>query len=77
MKTHPLDDLIGSAEISTLAGVTAQTISVWAQRHEDFPTPLLRFRSGPIYSRKEVEEWLVKTGRLDSPRPKAGRSFVD
>lgn len=61
---HDLDDLIGTAEIGELAGVSSAAVSVWRNRHKTFPDPLVKVRSGPLYSRRTVTAWLEETGRL-------------
>lgn len=76
MAKHDLDDLIGTAEIGELAGVSSAAVTVWRGRHEAFPAPLVRVRSGPLYSRRAVVAWLEETGRLKSNAPRNPRIFT-
>lgn len=66
MAKHELNDLIGTAEIGALTGVTSAAVSGWRTRHKDFPRPLVEFRTGPLYSKREVVAWLRRTGRLET-----------
>lgn len=61
-----LDDLAGIADIAELAGVGDAAVANWRKRHRDtFPKPILKISRGtPIFSRKQVTEWLRETGRM-------------
>lgn len=59
--------LVGISEIAEKAGVQANTVKVWRQRHDDFPEPLAQLKMGPVWSWTDVEPWvsrqLEKTGK--------------
>lgn len=59
-----LPELVGSKEISVRAKVTRRAVSLWAQRHPDFPTPVAPLACGPVYWWPHVETWLRATNRL-------------
>jgi hypothetical protein len=60
------EHLVGPAEIGELLGVDANTVNVWKVRHEQFPAPVRRLRSGDIWDRREVIAWATATGRYPS-----------
>lgn len=57
------DNLVGIGEIAELTGSSTQAVANWQQRHSDFPVPIRRLKCGPIFDWKEVQAWLVATGR--------------
>lgn len=61
--THP--DLMTMLDIAELAGVSRTTVTKWRQRGL-LPEPAFRLaaRNRPLYDRKAVSEWLVRSGRL-------------
>lgn len=53
------DDLVGVAEVAELAGVTKAAVANWRARGTSgFPGPVADTKSGPMYRRGEVMEWL-------------------
>lgn len=61
---HDLHDLVGVTDIAMIAGVSKAAVSNWSLRHDDFPEPLaVVSKSIPLYSRREITEWLALTGR--------------
>lgn len=60
---HP--DYLTMLDISELADVDRRTVTKWQQR-KLIPGPVLRLTANnrPLYDRKAVTEWLVRTGRL-------------
>lgn len=65
-------DLVGISEIAALLGVTRQRASQIAQTR-DFPVPLARLASGPVWNRASltwfIEAWMREPRR---PGPKPG-----
>jgi hypothetical protein len=49
-------ELAGLAEIAELLGVTKRTALNYSKR-PDFPAPLDRLASGPVWNRRDVERW--------------------
>jgi chromosome partitioning protein len=61
--TSPAEiQLLGTAEIAELLGVTKQAVSNWRSRDEAFPSPVADLRSGPVWSRKEIVVWAQAKG---------------
>ncbi len=56
-------DQITSAAIARLAGVGRAAVSNWRRRYADFPEPVAGSPASPLFSRVEVEAWLVSTGK--------------
>jgi chromosome partitioning protein len=52
------NNLLGIAEIADLAGVTKQAVSNWRVRYDDFPRPIQKLQSGPVWEREKVEVWV-------------------
>jgi predicted DNA-binding transcriptional regulator AlpA len=63
-------DLVGVAEIAQRAGVKRDTIRQWRRRHPDFPQPLIRLATGPVWDYAEVERWMAKVRPPGRPRKK-------
>lgn len=51
-------DLMGLFEIAKLAGVSAQAVSNWQKRKDDFPEPLAQLASGAVWEGAVVRAWL-------------------
>ena len=49
-------ELAGLAEVAEMLGVTKRTVSNYTRR-EDFPQPVDRLASGPIWRRTDIEAW--------------------
>jgi hypothetical protein len=56
-------NLVGPAEIADMLNVEANTVNVWKVRHQDFPAPVRRLKSGDLWDGREVKAWAEKTGR--------------
>lgn len=63
-----LDDLTSVSELARQFGVTRQAVDSWAKTNADFPAPLVRLGSWPIYSRRQVTEWHAKKALLRAQR---------
>lgn len=55
--------IVSAAQIAEAADVTAQAVSNWIARWEDFPAPLARFGNADVYPRDEVTDCLLRHGR--------------
>jgi prophage regulatory protein len=55
-------DLVGSAEIGSLFGVSRQRVDQ-ITRSEGFPQPVAELASGRIWNREAVIAWAKATGR--------------
>ncbi|GAA1150404.1 DNA-binding protein [Nesterenkonia lutea] len=55
--------LVGPAEIAERLGVEANTINVWKVRHESFPLPVRRLKTGDVWDVREIRVWAEHTGR--------------
>lgn len=54
------DELIGLYEISQLANVGTSAVGNWRQRYLDFPAPVKQLRSGPVFEKRQILNWLRK-----------------
>jgi predicted DNA-binding transcriptional regulator AlpA len=61
-------DLAGLAEIAEMLGVTKRTALNYTKR-DDFPKPLDRLASGPVWRRAAIEQWAKKRLPLPPGRP--------
>ncbi|MDX6450593.1 MAG: prophage regulatory protein [Gaiellaceae bacterium] len=60
--------LVGSAELPELLGVSRPT-SIRYARRPDFPEPLERLASGPVWARADIERWAKENLPLRRGRP--------
>lgn len=60
-------ELAGTAELAELLGVSKQRTSVLAAKHPEFPAPLARLKSGPVWRMADLstfaQGWQRKAGR--------------
>lgn len=70
-------ELLGTLEVAQLAGVSVQAVANWGSRHSDFPKPLARLASGPVWDGKSIRAWLSAHGLIGArAAPRAlSRSF--
>lgn len=67
---HPFADaLITATGIARLAGVGRAAVSNWRRRYADFPAPVSGPLTSPSFNAEEVEEWLIRRGRLAKVGP--------
>jgi chromosome partitioning protein len=59
-------EVLGVAELASLAGVSRQMVRNWQRHSKDMPKPVARLACGPIWDGKEIREWLVKIGYTTS-----------
>jgi len=57
-------DLVGSAEISDLLGITQTRVNQLVTTDATFPLPVAELTAGRIWQRSDVEKWARATGRL-------------
>jgi len=61
--------MVRSADIAAMANVSRAAVTQWRKRHKDFPTPAEGSDSeSPLFDRNEVEQWLLRRGRLPEHR---------
>lgn len=53
---------MGTAEVAEFLGVSRGRVTQLAQR-EDFPEPVVRLASGPVWATVDIEQWARATGR--------------
>lgn len=51
------EKLLGLAEVASLLRVTRQAVGNWRQRREDFPSPLVELKSGPVWRMVDIVDW--------------------
>jgi hypothetical protein len=61
-------ELAGLAEVADMLAVTKRTASNYTQR-EDFPEPIDRLASGPVWRRTDVDAWASAHLPLPTGRP--------
>ena len=62
------DELAGLAEVAALCKVSKRTAQSYTAR-PDFPAPLDRLASGPVWRRRDVERWATKHLPFRTGRP--------
>jgi chromosome partitioning protein len=55
-------DLLGTAELAELLGVTKQVIGNWRTRDPKFPAPVAELRSTPVWRKEDVLKWAKSEG---------------
>jgi chromosome partitioning protein len=55
-------ELLGLAEAASLLGVSRQAIGNWRERREDFPSPVAKLASGPIWRKVDIVAWAEAAG---------------
>jgi len=63
------DELAGVAEVAEICAVPKRTAIRYTQR-PDFPEPLDRLASGPVWRREDVEAWAKRMLPLRTGRPR-------
>jgi chromosome partitioning protein len=70
-------ELLGTAEVADLLGVTKQVLSNWRARETKFPAPVVELRSGPVWDKASIVQWarekghaLVNKGHHRTPKRK-------
>ncbi|MCP3805246.1 N-6 DNA methylase [Allokutzneria sp. A3M-2-11 16] len=58
------DATVNAGEIARLVDVGRAAVSNWRRRHDDFPQPVGGTASSPLFSLREVEEWLRRNGKV-------------
>jgi chromosome partitioning protein len=53
-------DFVGVYEIAALAKVTPAAVTNWRSRFSDFPRPVSDLKSGPVFERDTIMQWLKK-----------------
>jgi hypothetical protein len=61
-------DLVGLTEIGEMLGVSRQRARQLAEDNDDFPRPVARMASGPVFTRSSIQSF-----RLRWPRQRTGR----
>lgn len=57
------DATVSAGDIARLVDVGRAAVSNWRRRHEDFPQPVGGTASSPLFSLREVEDWLRRNGK--------------
>jgi hypothetical protein len=71
---YPPEFFIGTAETAEMLGVSKQRVSELAKTHADFPEPIKRLKSGPVYDRQEMAAWDANWERRRTGRPRRNAS---
>ncbi len=62
-----MPEIVGVAEIAAAYGVARNSAWRWTQR-DDFPEPLARLATGPVWRWRDIEKWAAKTLPLGRPK---------
>ncbi|GAA2780692.1 N-6 DNA methylase [Saccharopolyspora taberi] len=57
------DATVNAADIARLVDVGRAAVSNWRRRYDDFPRPVGGTTSSPLFSLREVEDWLRRNGK--------------
>ncbi|MFI0419237.1 N-6 DNA methylase [Spongiactinospora sp. 9N601] len=57
------DATLNAGDIARLAGVGRAAVSNWRRRYDDFPRPVGGTAASPLFSLREVEDWLRENGK--------------
>jgi predicted DNA-binding transcriptional regulator AlpA len=57
-------ELVGSAEIAHLLGISQTRVNQLATTDPKFPAPVADLSAGRIWDRGQIEQWARATGRL-------------
>ncbi len=58
------ENIVGTKEIGDLFGVSSSAVVNLQNRYIDFPIPIKRLESGPIFDLLEIQDWGVKHNRI-------------
>lgn len=58
------EDIIGTKEIGDLFGVSSSAVVNMQKRYSDFPLPIKRIESGPLFDNNEIIKWGELNNRL-------------
>lgn len=56
-------DLVGTAEIAEMIGVSRQRVHQLTREDPDFPEPVAEISAGTIWLRADIEAWARSSGR--------------
>ncbi len=63
-----MGELIGVKEIAELAGVSSAAVANWQKRYpSEFPLPVERVESGPVFDSEEIRVWLERRQKPIKP----------
>lgn len=65
---------LGTSEVAERLGVSRQRVSELAKTHPDFPEPVERLRSGPIYFNEDIDKFERNWERRRTGRPRSKAS---
>lgn len=58
------ENIVGTKEVGDLFGVSSSAVVNLQNRYTDFPVPIKRLESGPVFDLLEIQEWGVKHNRV-------------
>lgn len=59
-------DLVGSADVAEMAGMSRSSVTHWRRRYQDFPKPCAQPSGIPIWHRADIKAWLAGQERDSS-----------
>lgn len=72
-------DLVGMAETADILGTSRQNVANMRKRYYDFPKPVVELRSGPVFWRVHILEWLryLELKKMPEPAPKPKHKHLE
>jgi hypothetical protein len=58
--------LASRGELAEMLGISRQRTRTLTER-DDFPDPVARLRTGPVWRLEDLQEWAAKVGRTLAP----------
>lgn len=68
-----VDDLVSATEIAERLNLKSrQAVRSWRQRYPDFPPPVAKLTSGPVWAFSDIVRWAEATGHPRGYRSQGG-----
>jgi type I restriction enzyme M protein len=61
-------ELVGLSDIARIADTTKQAVTNWRKRYKTFPEPVQNLKSGPVWSRDQIEAWIKTIDTKERPK---------
>jgi type I restriction enzyme M protein len=61
-------ELVSLSDIARIADTTKQAVNNWRKRYKTFPEPVQNLKSGPVWSREQIEDWIKTIDTTDRPK---------
>lgn len=58
------ENIVGTKEVADIFNVSSSAVVNFQARYSDFPVPIKKLESGPLFDSSEIEEWGIKRNRI-------------